>query len=184
MGVFGPRPLPVEQGTVLCVDPGLRLCGVALFDSRGTLVRAGLVTSKLPSKTHIRGAQAWKASADEVRAWVGGCPLAKVIVEEQRIDGRTPNADDMLQVNGVAGACTELFPGAPVQGYWPETWKGSLPKADCTARIIDRINEDPVEGARVERTGVQESLQHNIYDAVGLGLFHWNRLLPRRIIHR
>jgi len=192
---------PKETGLVLCVDPGLRCCGVAIFSPSGRLLRAGLPQSSIAARTGIRGARAWAAMAKEVEHWLdvaswresadnlhfGGWPT-KLIVEEQRIDQRTPNADDMLQVNGTAGAIAGIYaaslPSPVVVGVWPETWKGSIPKADMTARIASRMRESPEEDRRIEYEGVPMGLRHNILDAVGIGLYHWDRLKAQKTIHR
>jgi hypothetical protein len=189
----GFRLKPFEKGLVLCIDPGLRCCGVALYHPAGYLLRAGLPQSPIAASTGIRGVPAWNAMGLAVREWYfaktalgsEGLRLTKVLIEEQRIDGRTPNPDDMLQVNGVAGACSVLFPDAgKPKGFWPETWKGSIPKADMTARIIARMEESPDERARIELEGIPKNLQHNIYDGIGIGLYHFVRLDARKVIHR
>lgn len=185
-------PSPNFTAPLLCIDPGLRDVGLAVFSPLGRLLRAGLARSSCKAPT--RGPVAWQAAAMAAKAWyykkdalgergAFGDPFA-LIVEGQMINfERTKDPNDVLQCNGAAGAMTMIFPDVPVIGVErPENWKGSIPKADMTARIQSRLSESPEELARVEPCAA--SLQHNILDAVGIGLWYFGRLQARRVIAR
>lgn len=186
---------PLEPGTkpLLCIDPGLRCVGMAVFSPSGRLLRAGLARSCV--KSPIRGAPAWRGAAQAAQVWYeympddtpGAVPPMVrpqlVVVEEQKINfGRTKNPDDLLQCNGAAGAISMAFADCLIQGVIPENWKGSIPKEDMTARIQSRLEERPEELRCVE--SCPTGLRHNILDAVGIGLWFFGRLAPRRVIAR
>lgn len=169
---------------VLCIDPGLRACGVALFDTDGRLRRAGLPQNAIRKE---RGPRAWNGMAQAVWAWYEGLRIGydpdHVRVEGQVVDSRTPNANDMLEVSGVAGACAALWLDSQISSPGaPENWKSSIDKKAMTERIRGRILESPAEWANLDN--VPESLRHNMFDAVGIGLKYFGRLEPRKVIAR
>lgn len=173
-----------ETGLMLCIDPGLRACGCALFAGRtGILLHAGLPQNPIKRE---RGPVAWHGMARAVLCWYVSTACSApthVRIEGQVVDSRTPNANDMLEVSGVAGACAALWLDAKVSSPGaPEHWKSSIDKKAMTARIQSRLDESPDELGRLDP--VSADLRHNMLDAVGIGLKHFGRLEPRKVIAR
>lgn len=149
------------------IDPGLRGCGVAQFD-HGRLSWACYIRNPM---TEGRGPTAHAKVAHEV--WLF-CPTAHLIIEFPRIYPHGPrdrrsDPNDLLDVAGVAGACAALY--EHITWVFPQQWKGQVPKEVMNARVMKRLS--PEELAAVKSVG---ALDHNTYDAIGIGLHHLGRL--------
>jgi hypothetical protein len=165
----------------LSVDPGLRGCGCAVFggvtagDKNKTLLRAFYVKNTVKKE---RGAPAWAAMAHEVLMWAGR--EMPVVIETMRLrPGREKgNPNDILEVQGVAGAIASLVSGEPnnVVGYLPEQWKGTVQADVMTKRIESRLSAD--------EWVTYDGGNHNVIDAIGIGLHHIGRLKAERIVIR
>jgi len=68
------------SGSLVCVDPGLRACGVSLFVD-GQLVRAGAVRGHAT----LRGPGAWSILAHGVAEWVWDVAPGVLLVEEMKV---------------------------------------------------------------------------------------------------
>lgn len=170
---------------MLAVDPGIRGCGVALFEGP-TLVACAYVFNK--AKEGNRAAEA----ADMARAigveFVMGRVIDELVVEWPRVyatrlrkgemDGQDPN--DLIALSAIDGALAYRM-GVKTTSYVPSEWKGQMKKEPCHARIKSRLN--PRELAiLMDADNDAKSKAHNVYDAVGIGLHHLGRLKPVRVI--
>lgn len=157
-------------------DPGLRACGVAVFQD-GVLVHAALV--KNPVKK-ARGPEAWWGMADAVRThiWESDSfrlvPRTYVLEVPQvyRFGKSRTDPDDLIQLAGVGGAVGAVLRPKEAYGYYPRQWKGQVPKEVMVARIEGRLTPEEVKAIQP----VAASLRHNVLDGVGLGLHHLGRL--------
>lgn len=165
-------------GSLLALDPGLRVSGVSVWHD-GRLKWAGLVRGADTG----RGAPAWREMANSVGyqmravlSWVNtGWHLDKVAVElMQSYDAKHQAGDqnDLIELAGVAGAVVGLFADASAVSYTPREHKGQVPKEVHNARVQKKLT--PEERAAVEECA--PSLMHNVWDAVGIGLFQLGRL--------
>lgn len=148
---------------MLAIDPGLRGLGVAVFVDQ-ELADARYV----PSFEHgARGPAAWVAMAKAFET----NPWDVVVIEVPQIyqgAKQKGDPDDLLQVTGVVGAICGRVRADRLVGVRPREWKGQLPKEVCRARIEGKLSE--VELRRVVPSR-HKSLAHNVWDAVGIGLF-------------
>lgn len=170
---------------ILSIDPGLRACGVALFLEATNLLAAGWVRS--PSKKD-QGFIAWKAMAEEVWRWYDkqrGQNLTRIVVEIPGAYG-SDTPDRTLKVQNLVGvgtwicATSIMVSGGEQQLVRPRDWKGTIdPDAMC-ARAWNELS--PLEKDRVVLPA--SSYQHNVKDAIGLGLWATGRLSPKRVIAR
>jgi hypothetical protein len=78
----------------------------------------------------------------------------------------------------LAGAVYARF-NCPVRFLKPREWKGTLNADIMTARIRDRLI--PEELVNVQHKS--KTLDHNIYDAIGIGLFLAKRLVAKKVIN-
>lgn len=152
---------------LVCIDPGKKLCGVSMFSDRGYLLRAELVR------------------ADDVVTLADGVAEA---VKKNRIENRLVLAYEMPQVYmSDPGKAKSLFPLAVTDGavayalrpneiveYKPHDWKGSVDPDVMTKKIKERWMTAADHKAVVIPSA--KSLAHNIYDAVGIGIYHLRRL--------
>lgn len=155
---------------ILCIDPGLRHCGTALFNQGGRLHEAALI--KVGSNI-VRGPKAHRAMALEVYGtYTGIMNLTRVILEFPRIYPRAAqqkgDLNDLLDLAGVDGAIAGLFSGCEILHVFPSDWKGQVPKPIMTKRIYSKLSE--------AEKAVLANKDHNTLDAVGIGLHHFGRL--------
>lgn len=162
---------------LLCVDPGLRGCGVAEFEGID-LKRAAYV--KNPVETG-RGYIAHKMMAYEVQSWARTAVVlgASAIIEHPRIypgsAQQKGDLNDLLDVAGVGAAVSVHFM-KPVTVF-PSDWKGNVPKDMMTERIRRALTDE--ERARIEKCPA--SLMHNVLDAIGIGLWKLGRINKKGI---
>jgi hypothetical protein len=155
---------------VLSVDPGLRQCGVALWSSGGILVRAWLARARTKPGAPI--GERWR----DIAQCVGSGAVEKLVVERPQIYRMSPgDPNDLLNISAVLGALA-VSQGAEVVTYLPRQWKGNLKKDLHLVSIRASLTE--VERSRVEER--PKSLAHNVWDAVGIGLYYFDRGLWKK----
>lgn len=168
---------------MIAIDCGLRGCGVAQFKA-DTLIRAAYV--KNTAKTE-RGPATWVKMAQAVFAWA--CPASfeeELVIEYQRLRFGREKGDpnNMMELQGVVGAITGVMFDWNVVGLFPEQWKGSVKKEIMTGRIIQRLSLEELNMLEVRKKAKNLIYDHNMVDAVGIGLHHLGRLEPIRKIER
>jgi hypothetical protein len=151
---------------ILCLDPGTKAAGIALFEDSGILHSAWLAQGT-----------AWHETADAVlesmhTAKVNAAGVREVVLEKMQVYQDMPIPPAVLiTLSLMAGRVTGRFAqwaGKPVE-YEPKKWKKQVPKPIKIKRIQAQLT--PEETARVRLTG-KKKLDHNIFDAVGIGLYH------------
>ncbi len=189
---------------LLCIDPGLRVCGVALFEisffpdgrlnttasSGGRLYKAW--AAKAPGKE--RGAVAWRAMASQIYKdvcnrvempmhldagqYLRSGAISHLLIEEPQVyQGAKAKGDpdDLIQLAGVCGSIEGRFSNVSnVQSMKPAEWKKQVDGDVMTSRILARLL--PEELARIEKSPRAKNVDHNAVDACGLGLRFLNRL--------
>lgn len=161
------------MSALVAVDPGLRACGAALYVD-GALCAAAYVASHSTAK----GAPAWHAMAHAVhnRVWQDWkvYPNRFLVEHMQVYTGQPVPSADLLDVQSVSAMLCNMFwsqcEGA-VQAVLPATWKGQVPKHIHHARVLKELS--PAETVVLQKgfLGVRKDLQHNVLDAVALGLY-------------
>ncbi|RYZ37864.1 MAG: hypothetical protein EOO71_26325 [Myxococcaceae bacterium] len=173
---------------LVAIDPGLRHCGVALFDvASASLLCVGLPKNPEPAHGALSLAS-WASMAGAVHEWlrprVGEEPF-QLVIELPRVYAaahQRGDQNDLIQLAGVVGMLGgALAPVADRRSVYPRDWKGTL---DADA-FIERIKQhlDAAEHLRVELPSAQD-LHHNVWDAIGIGLHALGRLSPRRVFPR
>lgn len=165
---------------IVCLDPGLRECGWAVFD-KGILEECGLAVN--PERKD-RTAKAWLAMASEVARssfpWMARPDLLVYEMMQVREKGAgRKNTSDLLPLVGVLGATAALLRAKETVEYLPKNWKGDIPKPIHQARVLESGVLDAQEGGVLQAAfnKTAKNLQHNIVDAVSIGLFHTGRIL-------
>lgn len=173
---------------LLSIDPGVRTCGCAMW-LNGKLTAAKLVLGVL------KGAEASPADLVEhmaisVKRWVGGSiglvpyDLNTVIEMMRTYDGKAKgnaDANDLIMVSLVSGGILMHMcrPGTLVL---PENWKGGVPKKNrhgdnvIKERCLDKLSKEEI--ATIDLPA--KSLEHNVWDAIGIGLRHLRNTGVRR----
>ncbi|WP_375757961.1 hypothetical protein [Corallococcus exercitus] len=173
---------------LVSIDPGLRHCGVALFDMpSASLLCAGL--PKNPEPAHgVLSLASWASMAGAVQAWlrprVHEDPF-QLVIELPRVYAaahQRGDQNDLIQLAGVVGTLGgALAPVTERRSVFPREWKGTLDADAFIERIKQRLAS--AEHLRVELPAAQD-LHHNVWDAIGIGLHALSRLAPRRIFPR
>lgn len=176
--------------TFAAVDPGKHGCGVAVF--RGSeLIGARYISpglNPLHKADHFCGGsktndnyQRAHCVAFEVLWFLNGYRPTSVIVEHMR---KYPGPDkidinDLLDVQTVAAMVAASNSG--VESVYPPVWKGNVKKEVMTTRIRKALSSMEAELIEEYRTW-PKSLDHNVYDAIGIGLWKLGRLNKREHI--
>jgi len=145
---------------LVAIDPGKDRIGYSLWDE-GVLVEA-----------------AWLAF-DDLPAIVG---VERVVMERPR--ARHPNETpggvcgyQAIVDIGISGALWAGKLGGAFETVFPDEWKGGTSKAKTKVYVIEQRAKailKPDERVRVELPSAA-SKQHNVWDAVGIGLYALGR---------
>jgi hypothetical protein len=140
---------------LIAIDPGTKHLGVAIFED-GFLYHAFLLS--------------WPAH--EIVEPFG---RADVVIEKPQVyvgSRQKGDPNDLIDLAIIAGRVAEqLSPFTrDLYFYRPNQWKGNVPKDIHHERIKTRLEKQGVlTNVEIPRT---KSLAHNVWDAVGLGLYH------------
>ena len=174
------------MSTILAVDPGVRGCGVALFVHSLTgerLRRAAYVRN--PHKTgdgmgEVESmARAVRDSFDRMAC----VTFDRLVLEFPQVyTGARAKGDprDLLALAAVDGAICGFVHHTEAVRVLPREWKGQVDPDVLIERVKARLL--PAEIAAVELPCA--SLAHNVWDAVGLGLFSVGRFHAHHVIAR
>jgi hypothetical protein len=148
----------MAQVNLITIDPG-RITGWSIWNASGVLLAAGT------------------ASLDELfKPGRLPAPVAGtlVLIEMPRAyGGRTKgDPDDLLDLAMIVGEIKRHYQaaGCTVELVWPRTWKGTVPKPIHNARVLNALNDQ-------ELRLLPRIRNHNMVDAVGLGLWKLRRRL-------
>jgi len=182
-----------EPQFTLSIDPGIRGCGVALWN--WGYIKDGLIQAKYicgsKGKDVTRGSNEKNVTCgskekDVTRSWYEaglgvdalvrswGGVVREVIIEWPQIYRHSKgDPNDLLLLAGVAGIYTQKYShSSKIVLYKPAQWKGQIPKPIHHKRIIERL------GSAIDRVELPKNkkLQADVWDAVGLGLYHLGKV--------
>jgi hypothetical protein len=172
---------------LLAVDPGIRGCGVALFEGR-TLCLAKYVENPIRRGDDL---EAQLAMAHAVWALSDHrTPVDLVVVEWPQVyQGSKQKGDprDLLTLAGVDAAICCMVLAVARTRYLPAEWKGQVPGDLMCCRVVGCEamackKHAPVLPGKLSSTELlccQHQPQgkfHNVADAIGIGLKHLGRL--------
>lgn len=168
----------MSNSGLICIDPGLRGCGVAYFEGN-KLVSADYVKNPVAG----RGYAAHSALGWRVAAWLGpyGTTMgALALIEHPRVYPGAPNKDlndllDVVAVGAAVGSCLQTTNAHSPVTVYPSEWKGTVKKAVMTARIKAALTTDELKVCGF----TNKSDDSDLLDAVGIGLWRLGRLNKR-----
>lgn len=160
---YPPLPRRKKKPVLICLDPGVKAAGVAIYEDN-ELSRAFLASG---SGWQDTAQTAWELILDGYPFGLRGLNPELAIEIPQVYEKRKTDPNDLISLALMAGA----FAGRAVEvtTYLPRIWKGQVPKHIMTRRIKKKLS--PEEMTRVELPSAR-SLQHNVWDAVGIGQYH------------
>lgn len=151
------------MSAILAIDPGVRLCGVALF-AGVQLVEATIVrcTEKNVSDFVVALTMAKQLPA----AYVDTLVIERMLIYDKAQQLGDPN--HLARIEFIAGVLTRDFKGLSANVLRPTAreWKGTIRKSIHHKRIIAECPKAAQLAAATPKT-----YRHNVYDAVGLGLW-------------
>jgi len=145
---------------IVSIDPGIS-AGIAFWLSTGRLLRAGLLLGCLSDAEWPGHPCTWAA-------------VQGIVIERPQVyrHGRGDPNDLItlaLSAGELVGRINAEHPAAIVTEYLPATWKGQVPKDIMIERIKKKLTEDELTMVDLPSAA---SLAHNVWDAVGIGLYH------------
>lgn len=156
-------------------DPGIHAAGVAVFDG-GELAGAWLVQAKYWN-------QMGPTAAKSILCRFPAATITRVISEVPQVyvgrhqKGRQKDLVDLAVVAGMfLGSFQFLLTGCAtdeIEKVEPKAWKRQVPKEIMIERIKGRLSKEEMLRVEIPRA---KSLDHNIFDSVGLGLWAAKRL--------
>lgn len=174
---------------IVAIDPGLNACGVAVLNEHGYITCAELVRNEygpgdpLPDR--------WEGAALAVGAWLAthtqddGDLNRILVIEMPKVYGagqQVGDQNDIVNLAGVVASLCVLGHYSSRRTLYPRDWKGTIdPDVFIEDRIKPRLFPNELEAIRLPTA---KSLQHNVFDAVGIGLHVVGRLEPKRVIAR
>ena len=157
--------------SLVSIDPGVHDAGVALWDDDHELIDATLVRSK---------SGGWGLLAGLVVHWVEShfLDIRDIVVEQPQVypqNRQKGDPNDLIAIALSAGATAMAisiqYPEAKIVMLLPATWKGQTPKEISNKRTKNQLGV--VERSRIDLPRAK-TLQHNVFDAIGIGLY-WLR---------
>lgn len=151
---------------ILCLDPGTKAAGIAIFEDDGRLHTAWLAEG-----------EQWHETADSVLTTmhdlkINASSINTVVLERMQVYQDMPIPPAVLiTLSLMAGRVTGRFAqwaGKPVE-YEPKTWKKQVPKPIKLKRIQNSLQETEKKRIKLPK---RAALAHNVWDAVGIGLYH------------
>lgn len=152
---------------LLAIDPGVHQSAVAAFDlednvyAYSVLVRPGEV---LPARLRSTGIAVGRIVIEKPRSY----PKASAIDNNDLIDLALAGG---IVAGRIAGACYD----APITELPPATWKGQVPKPIHHERLQRLLSDAELQHIQRDMAPIPASLQHNLWDAIGLGLYALGR---------
>ena len=158
--------------TAYAIDPGKRACGFAEFYENGELAQASFVRAK--DQDSVVAA---------VREEIANNPAPTLVIEFPRVyplRQQKGDPNDLMELAYVVGGISSFpFWGKRVR-YYPRDWKGTVDPDVMTGRIRRCLSS--AEQSDIESPGA--ALEHNVFDAIGIGLYYFGRLNQQPIIRR
>jgi hypothetical protein len=167
---------------LLAIDPSIRSCGIAIFDRDklvyANVLRTSAVVNTLTGVTDILDlAQAsWEQQMSPSVSPETLIVELPQIYQQAQLKG-DPN--DLIPLALLAGRLWERFKPKNIMLPLPKEWKAQVPKEVMTKRTLSKLDKREIEVLGNDLIRVPKGLQHNAFDAIGLGLYALNRLGKR-----
>lgn len=173
---------------IVAVDPGLNACGVAIFSENARLEIAELVRNERDASADLP--TRWEGAALAVGAFIARASRQyphtdrTIVVEMPKVypaAQQKGDQNDLMNLVGVVASIVNLGMSERRRLLYPRDWKGTIDADVMIRRVAARLTT--TEAARVVLHSAK-GLQHNVWDAVGIGLHVVGRLEPKKVIAR
>lgn len=162
-----------QRYMILSIDPGLSLTGgtgYALFSP--SLIGCGLVT---PREERLEDRIA-EIHLELQRRCAPYGERSEVVIEKMKVYAfakQKGSQGDIIDLAHLGGCLMELARRATL--VEPSTWKGQVPKDVVKGLVEHRLTPAELETLDAGLASVSAGKRHNVYDAVGIGLWHLKR---------
>jgi len=155
---------------IVSLDPGTKHAGIAVWED-----------DELTAAWLVRGT-GWLATAQQVLLDLEdrfpACILVEfdLVMEKPQIyhqakqKGEQASLIELALMVGAVAGMSRLHPRR-VTTYQPAAWKRQIPKNVMVERVRSRLMSEECERVVLPA----KSLQHNVWDAIGIGLHHLKR---------
>ncbi len=165
---------------LVCIDPSIVRSGFAIFRN-GLLIRADALSMKAKGKSVLERAVLMGSRLVFEIYKTAGKDAALIFEWPQIYDSRSPgktkgqDPNDMLPLAAIGGAVGAVF--SPITILKPREWKGqvSKPKKGETYIIERRVRKR----LGLKEIEVMHSTAHDMFDAIGMGLWSLGRFEGR-----
>lgn len=162
--------------TLLAVDPSIRAMGWATFDD-GQLIGAGVENAS--SGVRVSITEQVLRSLRLVDQLPGG--IDTLVSETPQVYPGPSEEDpnDLLPMAWQVGQLTARYRHSLIYLYHPREWKGQASKEAFQPRILERLSAEELALLPVKTRARKWPYDHNMTDAIGIGLYHLGRLERR-----
>ena len=180
----------MEHVYLITEDPGIRGAGIAVFHQADKKLIAASYAKSLLKSGHM--AEECRAVAMTMIAWLNSLGIrSEKMVSQLGVEWplllpagqQKGDQNDLPPLAGVSAAFAIMFPTTPCRSFIPREWKGTVEPDVMTRRIHARLT--PEELGVVTWTGKEHDplvgLNHNTFDAIGIGLHMLGRLQRQRV---
>lgn len=167
----------------ISIDPGLRRCGIAIWDANNKLVLAQLVTG-----IDIGGTdpELWAALAFNLNCVIekafGQIRFGTAVIEFPQIYRslyQKGDQNDLTRLAGCVGYLASDLCAGSVETVLPHAWKGSVPKPKTAKEpyIIAERCKGKLSAEELGKIVLPRAarFQLDVWDAVGIGLWYLKR---------
>jgi hypothetical protein len=154
---------------LVSVDPGRDHIALACWVDR-ELARCTLLA--------VDGRQEIGAVATDLAALLESQDRADVVVVEymcHRAGEAKSQARDLIDVT-ISGTAVAARLGDELIYVSATSWKGQAPKAVIQRRVVERLSGIEMTALAATLCVVPRGRHHDLYDAVGIGLYHLGRM--------
>lgn len=170
------KPNLDKRPKIVSIDPGLEKVALAIWDPADNFSLEYACLTRCEHPVGMERAQKWLEMASCVQAELHerlGSPLDLVVEIPQVYPGvRNEDPNDLIDLAGVLGAIIGALGNVSVE--WspkPREWKGQLPKKVTKQRVDAKL----VASEKASILWPIQSLAHNVYDAIHLGIVYLER---------
>lgn len=154
---------------LVAVDPGTTQAGVAVFDQVNCLLRVRLIAPPKKYALPVRMTLAVQEAA-QMASELGVVRFRGVVEQPRKYPGSPEDPNDLIKLGEIGGLILGTFRPQEVMNPTPTDWKPSIPKDKFAPRILQELSADE------RRRGGELLDNHNVVDAVGIGLWALGRL--------
>lgn len=156
---------------LLSIDTSIRAMGYGLFSS--TLIKCGLIRSK----AELPG-DAINEQLNSLNNTLSVVPDHILIELPQIYDPRRWKGDpnDLIWVSVLCGGIAGLYLQAHTEYVLPSQWKGQSSKDVVQYRVEQVLTIPELDVIERDMTPVPAYLRHNVWEAIGIGLFSLHRI--------